>query len=66
MLPKLDDNGDVVNTKVIRKLNNKSYKEERKQLKTFYEYNIINVEDIINLVDTFAINSESFPYKYFF
>ena len=66
LLPKLDDNGDVVNTKVIRKLNNKSYKEERKQLKTFYEYNIINVEDIINLVDTFAINSESFPYKEFF
>ena len=37
LFPRLDDNGDVVNAKA-RKVAGKNYREERKQIKTFYGY----------------------------
>lgn len=62
LFPKLDDNGDVLTAKV-RRAQNKNYKEERKAIKTFYEYTLVNEDDIISFIEMFAINAESFPYK---
>ena len=62
MFPKLDDNGDVVNAKA-RKAVNKNYKEERKAIKTFYEYTLVNEDDIIAFVEMFAVNADTFPFK---
>lgn len=62
MFPRLDDNGDVVPAKT-RKVANKNFKEERKPIKTFYEYYLVNEADIIAFVDKFASNADSFPYK---
>lgn len=62
LFPKLDDNGDVVNAK-SRKVASKNYKEERKAIKTFYEYYLVNEDDIIAFVEMFAINADTFPYK---
>ena len=62
MFPKLDDNGDVLTAKV-RRAQNKNYKEERKAIRTFYEYTLVNEDDIVSFIEMFAINAESFPYK---
>ena len=60
-MPKVDDNGDLVVAKA-RKIQGRMYKEERKQIKTYYEYNLVNEKDIVAFVEMFAINSDSFPY----
>ena len=62
MFPKLDDNGDVLTAKV-RRAQNKNYKEERKAIRTFYEYTLVNEDDIVSFIEMFAVNAESFPYK---
>ncbi len=62
MFPKLDDNGDVLATKVKRQ-QNKNYKEERKAIRTFYEYTLVNENDITSFIEMFAINADSFPYQ---
>jgi len=62
MFPKLDDNGDVVMAKA-RKVASKNFKEERKAIKTFYEYTLVNEDDIISFINMFAVNATSFPYK---
>jgi len=62
MFPKLDDNGDVVMAKA-RKVQSKNFKEERKAIKTFYEYTLVNENDIVSFVERFAINADTFPYK---
>jgi hypothetical protein len=61
-LPKIDDNGDVVNAKA-RKVAGRAYKEERKQIKTYYEYTLVNEDDIASFIEMFAVNSDSFPFK---
>lgn len=65
MVPKLDDNGDMVSTKGPRK-NGKTYKEERKTLETYQEYYITEREEIINMIDTIAVNHSDFNYKQYF
>lgn len=62
MFPKLDDNGDVMQAKA-RKVQSKNYKEERKAIKTFYEYTLVNENDIVAFIEMFAINADSFPFK---
>lgn len=62
MFPRLDDNGDVVQAKA-RKVANKNYKEERKAIKTFYEYTLVNEDDIIAFIEMFAVNANSFPFR---
>jgi hypothetical protein len=61
-LPRIDDNGDVVQARA-RKVQGRMYKEERKQIKTYYEYTLVNEDDIVSFIEMFAVNAGSFPYK---
>ena len=58
MLPKLDDNGDVVPRKT-RTEGAKAHKEERRTIETFQEYYLMDVEDIKAFIKLFAINSDA-------
>tara|TARA_R110001592_G_scaffold42905_8_gene139252 strand:+ start:1047 stop:1448 length:402 start_codon:yes stop_codon:yes gene_type:complete len=60
-LPKLDTNGDIV--RAMKRPNDTPYKEERKALKTFYEYTLVNEKDIINFVHRVAVNSTEFDFE---
>jgi co-chaperonin GroES (HSP10) len=62
LFPKLDDNGDTAVAKG-RKVVGKNYKEERKAIKTFYEYTLVNEDDIIAFVEKFADNADTFPFR---
>lgn len=62
LFPKLDDNGDTAMAKG-RKVVGKNYKEERKAIKTFYEYTLVNEDDIIAFVEKFADNAGTFPFR---
>jgi co-chaperonin GroES (HSP10) len=62
LFPKLDDNGDTAIAKG-RKVVGKNYKEERKAIKTFYEYTLVNEDDIIAFVEKFADNADTFPFR---
>jgi hypothetical protein len=56
---KIDDNGDVMPAKKVR-LNGKTYKEERKQIKTFYEYYLTEEKEILDFVNLYATNPDGF------
>ena len=62
LFPKLDDNGDTALAK-SRKIAGKNYKEERKAIKTFYEYTLVNEDDIVAFVEKFADNANTFPFR---
>ena len=62
MLPKLSDEGDVQYMKIGKRNNGKDYKEERKMLETFYEYYIEHPQEIIDFLNIFAVNADSFDY----
>jgi hypothetical protein len=62
LFPKLDDNGDTAIAKG-RKVVGKNYKEERKAIKTFYEYTLVNEDDIVAFVEKFAVNADTFPFR---
>lgn len=64
MLPKVDDNGDVVKRKVIAD-GVAPYKQERKVMDTFHEYYITEPSDIDAFIALFAINAGKFDYKKF-
>jgi Mg2+ and Co2+ transporter CorA len=55
MMPKLDDNGDVVLRKV-KTDGAKPYKEERRTVETFQEYYISDSSQILEFIEMFAIN----------
>jgi hypothetical protein len=57
MVPRLDDNGDLMKTKTPRP-NGNPFKEERKALKTFMEYYISEKEDIKTFLNLFTTNLE--------
>lgn len=58
MMPKLDDNGDVVARKV-RTEGAKAHKEERRTIETFQEYYLTDAEDIKTFVKMFSVNPEA-------
>lgn len=58
MLPKLDDNGDIVYRKV-RAEGAKAHKEERRSIETFQEYYITDKEDITNFLQMFCVNADN-------
>ena len=58
MLPKLDDNGDVVPRKT-RTEGAKAHKEERRTIETFQEYYLIDADDIKAFVKMFATNPDA-------
>lgn len=53
--PKLDDNGDLIPVKRAR-ANGHAHKEERKPIKTFYEYYLTDEKEILDFIKTFAFN----------
>ncbi len=55
MIPKLDDNGDVVMKKVKTDAS-KPYKEERRTVETFQEYYITEKDEVVNFTHMFATN----------
>lgn len=66
MLPKLDDNGDVMRMKVSKRANGKEYREERRLLESFQEYYVIEENEIVEFINTFANNAETFDYQSYF
>ena len=58
MMPKLDDNGEVVGRKV-RTEGSKTYKEERRTVETFQEYYLVDSADIKTFLEMFAVNPEA-------
>lgn len=58
MMPKLDDNGEVVGRKV-RTEGSKAYKEERRTVETFQEYYLTDSADIKAFLEMFAVNPEA-------
>lgn len=59
MIPRMDDKGDVVFTK-NRKNPEKNYAEERRLVESFQEYYVHKKQEIKDLIDKFAINSDTF------
>ncbi len=57
MMPKLDDNGDIVARKV-RTEGSKTYKEERRTVETFQEYYISDSAQILEFVEMFGTNPQ--------
>jgi Mg2+ and Co2+ transporter CorA len=55
MMPKLDDNGDVVPRKVKTE-GAKPYKEDRRTVETFQEYYISDPSQILEFIEMFSIN----------
>lgn len=55
MMPKLDDNGDVVLRKV-KTDGAKPFKEERRTIETFQEYYISDLSQISEFIEMFAVN----------
>ena len=62
MVPKLDDNGDVLVSKAPR-ANGSRYKEERRQLETFQEYYITEKNEIDEFIKMVAVNSDKYDYS---
>ena len=59
MLPKIDDNRDVMPAK-NRKNPEKNYKEERRLVDSYQEYYIISMDEIKTFIKMFASNADSF------
>lgn len=57
MMPKLDDNGEIVPRK-IKAEGSKSYKEERRTVETFQEYYISDSAQILEFVEMFGTNPQ--------
>jgi hypothetical protein len=64
MLPKLDDNGDSVTTKIPR-ANGRNVREERQKIETFQEFYIEDKTAMEDLIKLFAVNAKKFNYSQF-
>lgn len=64
MVPRINDEGDTMLTKVKR-TNGSPYKEERRQLETFQEYYITDKTEIEQFIKMVAINAETYNFKPF-
>ena len=62
MIPKMDDKGDVVAAK-NRKSPDKTYAEERRLVESFQEYYIHKKDEIKNIINTFAVNADTFDFS---
>ena len=61
LVPKLDDNGDMVKANKARP-NGKLYREERRNLNTFTEYYVMEKDEIVDMIKRLADNSDTFNY----
>ena len=64
MVPKLDDSGDPMFVKTIKRANGKMQKEERRQCETFQEFYLEDVDAITELIKHFALNEKTFKFKW--
>ena len=64
MLPRLDDNGDALSVKTVRK-NGRTVREERQKIETFQEFYIEDLTAINDLISMFAVNALTFDHKAF-
>jgi hypothetical protein len=64
MLPRLDDNGDALSVKTVRK-NGRTVREERQKIETFQEFYIEDLTAINDLISMFAVNALTFDHKTF-
>lgn len=62
MLPKLTDTGDVQRIKVQKRENGKDFAETRVSMETFYEYFIEEKLEILDFVNSFAVNADKYDY----
>lgn len=65
MVPRIDDNGDPVYMKVGKRNNGKEVKEQRVTIESFFEYYLMDKNDIEGFIKTYAINADTFNYKAF-
>ena len=65
MVPKLDDNGDPARLKVARRESGKTIKEQRVMVDTFSEFYVSEEKEIVNFINTFAVNASEFKFKPF-
>ena len=63
MLPKLDDNGDPVMTKLKARPDGKKYKEQRVLLNTYTEIYISESDEIESFIKMFCINAKDYDWK---
>ena len=64
MVPKLDDNGDPMFVKTLKRKNGKMQKEERRQCETFQEFYLEDTNSVIDIVKHFAVNEKTFKFKW--
>lgn len=62
MLPKLDDDGELVKTKKA-KANGRPFKEERRLMKVPQEFYMIERKEQEAFIEKFAINAKDFDFK---
>ena len=62
MVAKLNEFGDPQTMKIGKRSNGKEYAEERKTLEAFYEYYIEDINEIVNFLNSFAVNASDFNY----
>ena len=62
-VPKIDDNGDEVQTKIKPRPNGKKIKEQRVMMDTHAEYYIVETDEIKSFVKGFAINADSYDFN---
>jgi len=62
LVPKFTDKGDVLYLKGNRE-NGKNYAEERRAIESWYEYYLDNPADIMNFINLFAENRNTFDYN---
>jgi len=61
-VPKIDDNGDEVQTKIKARPNGKKVKEQRVMMQTHAEYYIVEEKEIKDFIQRFAINADSYDF----
>jgi hypothetical protein len=63
MIPKLDDNGDIVQRRIKTSPEDNPFKQERKLIETYQEYYIIDKREILDFLDMAVENKNNAGYK---
>jgi hypothetical protein len=64
MLPKLDDNGEMIQVKHgVKRMNGKGFKEERRLMDVPQEFYLVDRAEQEAFIEKFALNAKDFDYK---
>lgn len=66
MVPTLNKDGDLVPKKKKCKPGEFPFQQEKRLVEQWNEHEILTKEEICNFIEMFAVNSETFNYKFFF